>query len=376
MSRLTPIASRLAIALDDEYLRMQNEWFFKWHFIGKDGPVEIDAFDGKRMTFGNVTFWGTIQQIYWETIQRYLRKKVGSIFDGLEQELDRYPVETRERALNEAREIVCQFVTKIRRAAIEKDRVLRGNGFEFPLERDQGRWEGSRNSDIESRIAVLSDIYCNTTIEVQGKEMSLKSMMIDNLSLVKKDGSLVRDNIPGRVADRQIVTFAHDLPIEPGDHFLRRLPSELVEDFVVIDAQYTAKVGAIAPHFLVNVSRSNMPVAAPQTAIQNITNVFHGANSRVNIGSTDRSVNVAPVVSVEQISAFLGQVRPVVAGLPDTLQKEISGPLATLESEMKEPEPSQSKIRTALQSIKTVVEGAAGNLMAAGIGALIGQILG
>jgi hypothetical protein len=37
--------------------------------------------------------------------------------------------------------------------------------------------------------------------------------------------------------------------------------------------------------------------------------------------------------------------------------------------------PSQSKIVAALQTIKTVAEGAAGNLVASGIGALIGRML-
>ncbi|RWL50125.1 MAG: hypothetical protein EOR60_01835 [Mesorhizobium sp.] len=376
MGQLTPIASRLVIALDDEYLRMQNEWFFKWHFIGRDGPVEIDSFDGKTITCGGVTFWGSIQHMYWDIIQRYLRKKVSSIFDDLEQELRKYPVEIRQLALIEVRGIIGQFITKIRRAAIAKDRVLRGNGIDFPPEKDRGKWEGARSSDIETRIAGLSDIYCQGNIEIEGKKMPLKSIMNDRLSLVKKDGSLVRENIPGLVTKNQITTVATDLPIEPGDHFLRKLPSGLVEDFTVTDPQFFGKVHGIEAHFQVQVIRSDMPASSPQTAIQNITNVFHGANARVNLSSIDNSVNNASTLSVKQISDFLDQVRPAIAALPIPQQAEIAGPLSVLEDEVKELEPSQSKIRTALQSIKGVVEGAAGNLVAAGIGALIGQILG
>jgi len=44
-------------------------------FIGKDRPVEIDTFDGRKARFSGVAFFGTTGLIYWEAIQRYLRKK-------------------------------------------------------------------------------------------------------------------------------------------------------------------------------------------------------------------------------------------------------------------------------------------------------------
>jgi hypothetical protein len=40
--------------LDAEYLRMQNEWFFKWHHIGGDSVVEIDGFDGRMIRYGGI----------------------------------------------------------------------------------------------------------------------------------------------------------------------------------------------------------------------------------------------------------------------------------------------------------------------------------
>ena len=77
MAQKTSIGARLEIALDSEYRAMQNNWFFKWHFIGKDDPVEIDSFDGRLISYQGVSFFGSPQQAYWETIQRYLKKKVG-----------------------------------------------------------------------------------------------------------------------------------------------------------------------------------------------------------------------------------------------------------------------------------------------------------
>lgn len=197
MNGSTPISSRLSIALDDEYRRMQNEWFFKWHFIGGDSPVEIDMFDGRTAKCGGVAFWGTTQLIYWETIQRYLRKKIGSIFDDLEQELLHYPIVIRERTLKEVRGIIGQFATKIRRAAIEKDRILRGNGFDFPPERDQRKWEGCRSADIEARVTGLVEIYCKLAGEKRGGKMSYRAdvlkVMIASPSDVAAEREIIRN---------------------------------------------------------------------------------------------------------------------------------------------------------------------------------------
>src|SRR5258706_12656096 len=80
MSTLTPVGARLQMALDAEYLRMQNEWFFKWHHIGADSVVEIDGFDGSMIRYGGIKFSGTARDVYWSTIQRYARQKVGQLF--------------------------------------------------------------------------------------------------------------------------------------------------------------------------------------------------------------------------------------------------------------------------------------------------------
>lgn len=47
-----------------------------------------------------------------------------------------------------------------------------------------------------------------------------------------------------------------------------------------------------------------------------------------------------------------------------------------LEDEIRSGKGDQSRLRGALQSMKTVAEGAGGNLVAAGIAAVIGRMLG
>jgi len=158
MNYLTPIGSRLSISLDDEYMRMQNEWFFKWHQIGGPRAVEIESFRGKPICYGGIKYSGSAILIYWQTIQLYLRKKIGAIFDNLEEDIKKYLLEIRNKALTEVEFIVTQFGAKIRRAAIEKDRILRGNRIEFPVEQDAGHWQGCSPADIKGRIEGLRQI--------------------------------------------------------------------------------------------------------------------------------------------------------------------------------------------------------------------------
>jgi hypothetical protein len=169
---------------------MQNEWFFKWHSIGTEHGVEIDSFNGKPICYGCIRFSGTAQRVYWDAIQRYLQKKVGSIFDELEGELSKYTLDIRSKALSEARQIVGQFAAKIRKVTTQKDRVLRGSGIEFPPERDLGHWHGCQLADIEARVSGLRRIYCDLQIDIGGVNMPFHPLTTDRLTLVKKDGTI------------------------------------------------------------------------------------------------------------------------------------------------------------------------------------------
>ena len=352
---------------------MQNEWFFKWHSIGTEHGVEIDSFNGKPICYGGIRFSGTAQRVYWDAIQRYLQKKVGSIFDELEGELSKYTLDIRSKALSEARQIVGQFAAKIRKVTTQKDRVLRGSGIEFPPERDLGHWHGCQLADIEARVSGLRRIYCDLQIDIGGVNMPFHPLTTDRLTLVKKDGTIQRSDIPATVSSTGITTFAADLPIEVGDSFRRKLPNGLVENFIVTDPGYHNGIaGAIPSHYQVKFRRSDSPTAVPQS----ITAHFHGPNSRINVNSADISVNVVSGIQGEQLAGFIAQVRASMAALPPEQQKGIAEPISALEVEAASLSPSQSNIRSALQTITTVTEGAAGNLVASGIGALIGRMFG
>lgn len=205
--------------------------------------------------------------------------------------------------------------------------------------------------------------------------MSLQSMMRDSVTLVKKDGTIFREGIKAQVGSGKIITFEADLPLEPGDHFLRTLPSNLVEDYEVIDPNFISGIGGIPSSFQAKVRRTQQAPAPSQQVVQSITTHFHGANSRLTIG-TDNSTNTVTEIEPLAVASFLEQLKPNLAALPEPQRSQIAGPLQVLEAEIVSGAPDQSKLRQGLSSAKAIAEGAAGNLVAAGIGGMIARILG
>ncbi len=371
---LTPIAARLANALDEEHRRMVNEWFFKWHLISSDG-VKVDGFDGRLIQIRGVKFAHSAREVYWDAIQRYLKQKLNAVIAGVENELPRYPPDVRRRSLHEAEPLLVGFANRIRNTTIEKDRILRGDGLAFPSPQDLGSWAGASPAEIHAQIMGLRDIYCEEVISVEGRDVPLRDLLTDKVSLVKIDGTVFRSQIPAHVSNGTIVILMSDLPIEPGDHLLRALPNGLVDDYVVEDSGYQSKAGGLPGHFQVKVRKSSVPATSSGQTIQHITNNFNGANARQNVNSVDNSVNIIVELPPSTVTHLVEQVRQAATHLPEEARQKLVAPLALLEDEIRQSAPSQSKIGAALQSIRAVAEGVAGNFAAAGISSLIAAVL-
>ena len=152
---MTPTASRLKARLDERRRWFVNEWFFKWHFIGKDGPVTIDSFDGRGIHYGGIAFSGTARHVYWDAIVRGVRKEIVEQFAWVDQEVRNYNRETGLKAIDECAGQLASFVRVIRREAVKKDRILRGDGINHPTEDDGGWWDGTSDREIVSQAEAL-----------------------------------------------------------------------------------------------------------------------------------------------------------------------------------------------------------------------------
>ena len=118
---------------------------------------------------------------------------------------------------------------------------------------------------------------------------SMKDSMNEKLTLVDKDGEVVKSEIMGRIVNQRLLTFDSALPVRPGDRFLRHLPSGLEEEFIVEDPGYHEALRGMPAHYQAKIRRSD----APPQILQNIINNIQGDNARVNIQSTDNSLNLS-----------------------------------------------------------------------------------
>lgn len=150
--------------------------------------------------------------------------------------------------------------------------------------------------------------------------------MNDRISIIKADGSIVRDELAAICVGSEIIIADVHVPIEVNDRILRKLPNGLVEEFFVVDPQLIF-IGPNDPHnhFQVKVRRSSMPVTTSQTIVNN----FNGDHNRVNVNSVDNSNNQSSRLELTQaLDKLLNQVREL--GLDHDALSEIQGDVAVL----------------------------------------------
>jgi hypothetical protein len=126
----TPFELALRHELEGEYVRMANEWFFRWQNLNIEGHVvDVENFFGGRFHTGGIRFEGTIRDSYWHSIQKYLADKTHSIFVRWGVETKVYPAELRETSLEGIALDLRGFTRRIIEHAVNTDRRLRGRGF-------------------------------------------------------------------------------------------------------------------------------------------------------------------------------------------------------------------------------------------------------
>jgi hypothetical protein len=114
-------------------------------------------------------------------------------------------------------------------------------------------------------------------------------MMNDRVNLVRADGSRV-ETIPAVVTSKSIVIDDGKLVVNEGDRIERPLPNGVVESYLVLDTGYQNAFHGIPAHYQLRVRKESSLV--PDVRSSTVYNL-HGANARVNVNSTDQSVNIA-----------------------------------------------------------------------------------
>jgi hypothetical protein len=130
-------------------------------------------------------------------------------------------------------------------------------------------------------------------------------ILTDELTLVKANGDRL-EGIRASVQKDMVFLLDEKLPVQEGDSFERTLPNGQVERLRIADVNFHRGLHGISGHFEIRVEKGT--ARGRGAPVQHVTNILHGDNARVNMGSVDQSVNVAGNVFSDVRQAFLKQV--------------------------------------------------------------------
>src|SRR4249919_3515071 len=112
---LTPVAKQLQQRLEDRRAYFHN-WLFQWHQLTQPGGlVEVDLFDGRKSHMGGIAFWGSAQDVYWDSITRGVRKEILEQFGWVDEQVRRYNRTTALASIDQAAGLLVSFARSLRR---------------------------------------------------------------------------------------------------------------------------------------------------------------------------------------------------------------------------------------------------------------------
>ena len=112
-------------------------------------------FDGRSAHLGGIEFSGSARDLYWDALVRGIRKEIINQLEWVDGEVRNYNRNTALRAIDECAGQIIAFIRTVRSAAVKKDRILRGDGINFPPENDAGHWEGTDDAGIRAQTDAL-----------------------------------------------------------------------------------------------------------------------------------------------------------------------------------------------------------------------------
>jgi hypothetical protein len=183
----TPVAKQLQQRLEDRRAWFRH-WLFQWHGL-RDGrnPIQVDLFDDRTSFMGGVEFSGSARDVFWDAITRGVRKEILDQFAWVDDQVRKYNRTTALESIDQAAGLLSSFAQGVRRDTIEKDRILRGNGINFPPTNDLGHWHGTSQQEIQSyaealKLALPSNPGERSSIEqpLAGRSHRLNKLWHDN----------------------------------------------------------------------------------------------------------------------------------------------------------------------------------------------------
>jgi AbiTii len=118
------------------------------------------------------------------------------------------------------------------------------------------------------------------------------------------------------------------------------------------------------------VERKEARIVTHQYFIQNV-GVVGNVSDKAKV-ENHQSAHI--VTGSDGWSNALGQIKAAMPSLPQPLQSDLAPAISAIENELASPSPQPSRLKTFAESAIRTCEGAAGNLIAAGIGVLLAKL--
>ena len=207
--------------------------------------------------------------------------------------------------------------------------------------------------------------------------------------LIKQDSSVI-DGVEALFDSGMIFVDDASICIEDGDTFERTLPSGVKEQYLVIDSGFFKGSHGFSDHYQVKVEKqtSYHKIVLGQVLDSPPNNDTKGININVSGGSISNlqiqqgSVNSSQVIAPSQdfdynaVSNFLNQISkyPMLTDELGEKSAEFERLIAEAEEAI-ENKATPSKIKVVLDTIKDLMVGGTGSLIASGIAAQIPTLL-
>lgn len=201
--------------------------------------------------------------------------------------------------------------------------------------------------------------------------------MFDNYILndrivLRKNNGWVSKPVRANVQSKLILIADTSLPIEEGDKIIRALPNKLTETYIVIDRGFNNGIDTIPSHYQVKVEKENVH---NKKDTHSSVNNFYGniTNSQIqqNVRNSNQTMNTNESYDKKnELKAWLDDtLKQNLSSIPleSTKLDTVENALKNIEAELEKSNSKPSIIKEGLSSIRTVLEGAAANLVASGL---------
>lgn len=154
----TPLHRRTYKTVQDIDLKLTH-LIHKWRFLKAGPPMRVQKYDGSEICYQGIAFSGSPVKVFWnDFIDPYLENYSITVLEqtsALAFECQ-FPL---EETIEEAKRLLLVMVRRIYNDMAETDRILRGDGINFPDKKD-----------VSSYIENMSHIVCeNAEIEKMKK---------------------------------------------------------------------------------------------------------------------------------------------------------------------------------------------------------------